>query len=441
MIELIRAQLAEQSAEGVARAVAVLAARGDISAGARLPTVRELAQGLGMGASTVGEAWRTLAAQGILDTQGRRGTFVRRLGEEPVRHFRHIHGAPVQIDLSTGYPDPALLPDLRPFLEGIAAGPAFTGYPEAALQRDLRELLDDQMPFSSGSVLLGTDALSTLTELLPVLLRYGDRVIVGSAEFAPYLDLLERSGAETAPVPFDEEGLSLEGLRTALHAGARLVLLQPRVHNPTGRVTTPERLAAIAHICQQYDAMIVEIDHFGDLSSSPTMSAGETAPGRTIYIRTYSKDLHPDLRVCVLAGPAHLLERLYERRVGGQWISGVNQRLLVAMLASPTLPKLVAGAKGIYDARRRTFVDELLRQGLEVHSRDGFNVWVPVRAEESALVYLAARGIGAAPGAPFRATASEPPHLRVSIAEMAHGQTELAQEISAAAKVRRLRAY
>lgn len=358
-----------------------------------------------------------------------------------MRHFRHIQEAPVRIDLSTGYPDPALLPDLRPFLRGIAEGPTFGGYPAVALRDDLRQLIEAQLPFTPGSVLLGTDALSTVSELLPILLRFGERAVVGAAEFAPYLDLLERSGAEKAPVPFDDEGFDLEAVRRALRGGARLVLVQPRVHNPTGRPTTPARLAAIAEACREEDALILEIDHFGGLSSSPRMSAAETAPERTIHLRTYSKDLHPDLRVCALAGPRHLLDRLHERRIGGHWVSSVNQRLLAEMLASPEVPGIVRRSKAAYDARREAFVGELLAQGLEVHSRDGFNVWVPVRSEESALVYLAARGVGAAPGAPFRSTSAEGPHLRVSIAPMTDVEVELAQTIAVAARIRRLGAY
>jgi DNA-binding transcriptional MocR family regulator len=441
VIDLLRSELREQSARGVARALTVLAGRGDIPAGARLPAVREVARGLGMSSSTVGEAWRTLVAQGILQTEGRRGSFLRSVGEESVRHFRHIHEAPVDIDLSTGYPDPALLPDIRPFLREIAEGPAFGGYPEVALTDDLRQLIEARLPFPPASVLLGVDALSTVSELLPVLARFGDRAVVGAAEFAPYLDLLERHGLEKAPVPFDEEGFELESVRAALRGGARLVLLQPRAHNPTGRRTTRARLAAIAQACQRYDALILEVDHFGLLSSSPVVSAAETAPERTVHLRTYSKDFHPDLRVCVLAGPPVLLDRLHERRVGGAWLSAVNQRLLARMLASPEVDEAVRRSKAVYDARRADFVGELVAQGLTVHSQEGFNVWVPVRSEEAALVYLAARGIGAAPGAPFRASPAEPPHLRVSIADMGENAVELARTIAIASRIRRQGAY
>lgn len=63
LIENIRRATGNTSADGIARAVARLAAREEITAGQRLPTVRALAIALGVSPSTVGEAWRTLATR------------------------------------------------------------------------------------------------------------------------------------------------------------------------------------------------------------------------------------------------------------------------------------------------------------------------------------------------------------------------------------------
>lgn len=46
--------------------------------GTRLPTVRELAGELGLAANTVARAYRELETAGIIETRGRRGTFVAR---------------------------------------------------------------------------------------------------------------------------------------------------------------------------------------------------------------------------------------------------------------------------------------------------------------------------------------------------------------------------
>ena len=51
-------------------------AGGELPAGAKLPTVRQLAADLGLAANTVARAYRELEADGVIATQGRRGTFV-----------------------------------------------------------------------------------------------------------------------------------------------------------------------------------------------------------------------------------------------------------------------------------------------------------------------------------------------------------------------------
>lgn len=49
---------------------------GELAPGTRMPTVRALAEELGIAANTVARAYRELEADGVLDTRGRAGTFV-----------------------------------------------------------------------------------------------------------------------------------------------------------------------------------------------------------------------------------------------------------------------------------------------------------------------------------------------------------------------------
>ena len=49
---------------------------GDLAPGARLPTVRRLAEDLGIAAGTVARAYRELETSGVIETRGRNGTFV-----------------------------------------------------------------------------------------------------------------------------------------------------------------------------------------------------------------------------------------------------------------------------------------------------------------------------------------------------------------------------
>lgn len=56
--------------------LATRAASGDLPAGTRLPTVRALAAELGVAPGTVARAYRELEQDGVVVTEGRRGTFV-----------------------------------------------------------------------------------------------------------------------------------------------------------------------------------------------------------------------------------------------------------------------------------------------------------------------------------------------------------------------------
>lgn len=56
-------------------------AAGDLAAGAKLPTVRALAEQLGLAANTVARAYRELETDGIIETRGRAGSFVAPQGD------------------------------------------------------------------------------------------------------------------------------------------------------------------------------------------------------------------------------------------------------------------------------------------------------------------------------------------------------------------------
>ncbi|MGA9160487.1 MAG: GntR family transcriptional regulator [Actinomycetota bacterium] len=60
--------------------------RGTLAPGSRLPTVRALAEDVGLAPNTVAKAYQTLEAEGLIEGRGRRGTFVaERLPARPAR--------------------------------------------------------------------------------------------------------------------------------------------------------------------------------------------------------------------------------------------------------------------------------------------------------------------------------------------------------------------
>lgn len=54
---------------------------GELVAGTRIPTVRNLAMDLGLAANTVARTYRELEADGIIETRGRQGSFIASSGD------------------------------------------------------------------------------------------------------------------------------------------------------------------------------------------------------------------------------------------------------------------------------------------------------------------------------------------------------------------------
>ncbi|WP_369214622.1 GntR family transcriptional regulator [Streptomyces flavofungini] len=71
--EQVRAQIAGQARSGI------------LPVGYKLPTVRGLAQELGLAANTVAKAYRFLETDGVIETRGRNGTFVAAAGDAAAR--------------------------------------------------------------------------------------------------------------------------------------------------------------------------------------------------------------------------------------------------------------------------------------------------------------------------------------------------------------------
>src|SRR4051812_8117175 len=112
MLSAVRRLLNEQTARGLADAVGRAVGEGALAPGCKLPPVRAVAAELRMSPTTVSAAWQLLRRSGTIRTDGRRGTVVAASRPSgPGRYRAALRGrAGFALDLSTGVPDPGLLP-------------------------------------------------------------------------------------------------------------------------------------------------------------------------------------------------------------------------------------------------------------------------------------------------------------------------------------------
>lgn len=432
-------------------AAAVSSAIGDecVNPGDRLPPIRVVARELGLSPTTVSSAWATLRRAGILTTSGRSGTRVTPRQSGPARYRAALTRSSTAsgalgdarprypLDLSTGTPDPALLPSLVTVLRRIRPPDEASSYLDEPILAELATLLRADWPFDAERITVVDGAMDALELIIATHLRFGDHVAVEDPCFPPLLDLLDAVGAHPIAVGMDGQGARPDDVRAALAAGARALFLQPRGQNPTGVTMTEGRLVELAEILRPTGTLVIEDDSLGSIAMSPDMSLGSRLPDMTLHVRSYSKSHGPDLRLAALGGPHALVQPIVDRRFLGQgWTSRLLQQVLVHLLTDPASTAVVADAREQYACRRSAIVSRLADHGITIGGTDGVNIWVPVQDETAALLLLASHGIGASSGSPFMVHAGRKPHIRITTGLVQDDFGRVADAIAQAAGVR-----
>ncbi|MGW4289839.1 aminotransferase class I/II-fold pyridoxal phosphate-dependent enzyme [Streptomyces sp. NPDC004673] len=432
-----------RGAAEIAASVEHAVGSGELLPGQTLPPMRELAARLGVNPNTVAAAYRTLRERGVIETAGRRGSRVRPKPATTGRDELRPDVPEGARDLSTGNPDPALLPALAPAFAHAAAradrAPGLYGDDPADpdLVRAARAALDaDGVP--TGPLTLTSGSLDAIERVLAAHLRPGDAVAVEDPGWGSVLDLIPALGLRPLPVGVDDEGPLPAALDAALRSGARALVVTARAQNPTGASVSASRARELRAVLRAHPgAVLIEDDHghgFVDLPAHPL--AGATR--HWAFIRSVSKTYGPDLRLAVLAGDARTVDLVRGRqRLGPGWVSHLLQRAVARLWADDAVGPEAAAA---YSARRRRLLDALAARGVAAHGRSGMNVWVPVPDETGAVARLLQSGWAVAPGARFRL--DSPPAVRITVSPLAEADiAPLADAVAAAVRPSPARSY
>ena len=470
--------------------------RGDLRPGDRLPTVRALARQLQVSSASVAVAYSLLERRGRLHAQVGRGTFVRDASGRPPRALptadnsspsQDGHAAsrsqsyvqqaprawrrrvlrfgdrlrtlnPGAIPCSSSWPDVSLLPTevlRRAYARAVdQLRPVDLQYGGPEIDPALAEAILPRM--AADGIVAHQDELLVLSsagQLLTMLLQLGP-VIAGSKSLSVAVEepgyhaafnIIESFGHRLIGIQTDNAGAMPESLREALRGGAQLVLLTPRAINPTGASWTAERRAAIAEALAEFPGvLIIEDDHFSDaVSVRPgSLSSDPRFAERTLYARSHSKAVAPDVRITVLLARGRLLGLLRDARLSdGGWSPRIIQRALAFALHDPEVDRVFEAAIAAYAQRRAAAIEALqttLPHGIAIHPSDGLNVWVtlPPGCDAEAVTEQAAHlGVLVASGEPFHVHPGRRDAVRLSVGRVDVGGARRAAELLARAIV------
>jgi DNA-binding transcriptional MocR family regulator len=387
---------------------------GQLAPGERLETVRTLAADLGVAANTVAAAYRVLGERGLATGEGRRGTFV---APRPPLGLAQDATIPAGIvDLSSGNPDPHLLPDLGTAFAELPTRPVLYGEPAMSgelLDHLAADLTADGIDATHLCIVGG--ALDGLERVLASHCRPGDRIGIEDPGYASVAELATAMALRPEPIAVDECGPLPESMAVAIGRGVRAVVVTPRAGNPTGAALDQARGAELrAALASTSDLLVIEDDHAGWVAGQPYVSVIPHGAERWAMVRSVAKSLGPDLRLAALAGDAASVARVVGRQsLGAGWVSHILQALVASLLGDPQLDRVLAAAAAGYAERRSVVVDTLSAAGIEAHGRSGLNVWVPVDDEAAVVAGMLRRGFAIRSGSRFRI--DSPPGVRVSI--------------------------
>ena len=476
MVRLDRRQR-ESLQTQLSRQIRRLIMSGQLAAGVRLPSTRDLVGQLGASRNTIVYAFEQLIAEGYLDSRIGSGIYVADLpvakaaviskasqATRPSPQPRVSHRASVlrEVRVAPEYSTPRVRP-FRPCQAAVARFPIRTwnrarayalrsqaselmfeadaiGLPRlrravTAYLRDARGVRCDV-----DQIIITAGAQQALSLIGTSLIDRGDPVWIEDPGYHGAKAALVRGGAKLIPIPIDGEGLTIPP--TGRSHVPRLIYTTPSRQFPLGTTMTLPRRLDLLEFARTSGAWLIEDDYDSEFRyvGRPLPSLqGLAANDCVIYVGSFSKVLFASLRLGYLVVPHHLVDVFRKaKEIQAGTSSAIDQATAAVFIEEGFFSTHVRRMRELYRDRRDAFLFEAKKHlsGLltfpSIEAGMDATGYLPVNISDVGVSKrLAAKGIDAPPlsayslgrcppGLVFGFTAFSPLEIRSAIQTISH---------------------
>lgn len=341
----------------------------NLTPGAKLPSLRQLAVTLKVSTSTVVEAYERLVAEGAIVSRPGSGFYVANqaapfsLAEAGPKLDRAVDPFWVSRQSleagdgglkpgcgwlpSSWFPEESIRRGLRTLSR--AKSPVLADYGTPLGLPPLRQLIARRMAergieASPDQIMLTESGTQAIDLLCRFFLEPGDTVLVDDPCYFNFHALLRAHRAKIVGVPYTPSGPNIEAFsRTVSEHRPRLYITNSAIHNPTGAVLSPVTAHRVLKLADQFGLTIIEDDIFADFehTAAPRLAAFDGLEC-VIHIGSFSKTLSASARCGFVAARPEWIEGLTDLKIATTFGGGrLNAELVLNVLSDGSYRKHV----------------------------------------------------------------------------------------------------
>jgi DNA-binding transcriptional MocR family regulator len=310
--------------------------------GARIPSVRAMAQTMKVSVSTVLEAYERLMAEGVLSSRPGSGFYVAgpaaplaltELGPKLDRVVDPLWISRQSLETTSdalkpgcGWLPPSWMYEagMRKALRVVARSDAekLAEYASPLGSPPLRQFLSRRLAgigteSTLEQIMLTESSTHAIDLICRFLLEPGDTVLVDDPCYFNFHALLKAHRVKIVGVPYTATGPDIDAFGAALLEHApRLYITNSGIHNPTGATLSPVTAHRLLKLADASSLVIVEDDIFGDFETTPAprLSAFDGL-SRVIQIGSFSKTISASVRCGYIAARGEWIESLVDLKI------------------------------------------------------------------------------------------------------------------------------